>query len=51
MPDAIRNADDCVQALQSALAVMDSPLEIYEGVLQLIAEFVPYGKVEGAVET
>lgn len=42
MPDFIRNADECVRALQTAtLQATDPPLDVYEGILRLIAEFVP----------
>lgn len=45
MSDAIRDADVCAQVIESALAVMDPPLEVFEGVLKLIAEYAqPYGE-------
>lgn len=44
MSNIIRNADECAKALERALAAMNPPLDIYEGILQLIAAFVPYGR-------
>lgn len=46
MSNAIRNTDDCVQALERAMGAMNPPLEVFEGILQLIAEFVPYRELE-----
>lgn len=39
----IRNADECVAALVSALDAIDPALDVYEGIVRIIAEFVPYG--------
>lgn len=47
----IRNAEECVQALAAALEAIDPSLDVYEGILQLIAEFVPYGKDSRALWT
>lgn len=40
---AISSADECTKAIERALAAMDPPLDVYEGIVKLIAEFVPYG--------
>lgn len=44
MSDVIRDADECVKALEKALEAMHPPIDVYEGILCLIAEFVSYGK-------
>lgn len=38
--------EECVGALENALEAMEPPLEdnVHKGILQLIAEFVPYGE-------
>lgn len=38
------DADECTRALEIALTAMKPPLDVYEGILRLIAAFVPYGK-------
>lgn len=38
----VRSADECVRALEKALVAMDTALEVYEGILRIIAAFVPY---------
>lgn len=43
MSNVVRNANECAQAIESALTTMDPPLEVYEGIVRLIAEFVSYG--------
>lgn len=43
--DAVRNADDCVRALERALESMQPPVEVFAGILRLIAEYVPYGEL------
>lgn len=46
--DVICNADECATAIERATRAMDPPLEVYEGILQLIAVFAgppyPYGE-------
>lgn len=37
--DFIRNADECARALERATRAMNPPLEVYEGILQVIAGF------------
>lgn len=44
MSNAVRNADECVKALERALEAMNPPLEVFGGILKLIAELVPYGE-------
>lgn len=39
----IQNADECVAALTSTLDAIEPALDVYEGILRIIAEFVPYG--------
>lgn len=41
---SILNADELVDALSAALDATEPPLEVYEGLLRLIAKFVPFGK-------
>lgn len=43
MSNVIHAAEECVGAMESALDAMDPPIDVYECVLKLIAEFVePY---------
>lgn len=42
-----RDAEECTRALERALAAMKPPLDVYEGILQLIAKFVPFGEFRG----
>lgn len=44
MSDVVPNADECVRALEQATQAMEPPLDVFEGILSLIAEFVPYGE-------
>lgn len=37
--DVFTSADECARAIDSALATMDPPLEVFGGVVRLIAEF------------
>lgn len=40
--------DERVRAIDNALGAMDPPLEVFGGVLKLIAEFAaPYGEFQG----
>lgn len=39
MSDAVDNIGECARAIESALVAMDPPLEVFGGVLKLIAEF------------
>lgn len=41
----VRDVDECVKALEVAVEAMDPPLDVFGGILRLIAEFVPYGTV------
>lgn len=43
MSDVVRNADECARAIDAALEAMDPPIDVFEGILKLIAKFVPYG--------
>lgn len=47
MSDVVRKPDDCAQAIERALA-MDPPIEVFAGILRLIAAFVPFGKLPRA---
>lgn len=38
------NADECAKAINRALEAMEPPLDVYEGIVHLIAAFVSYGK-------
>lgn len=38
----VLNADECTAALERALVAMEPPLDVYDCILRLIAEFVPY---------
>lgn len=49
MLPAIRNADECTQALERALEAMDPPLDVHAGILRLIANLVPYGECRLAI--
>lgn len=40
--EMVFNVDECVRALQTAVAEMERPLEVYIGILRLIAQLVPY---------
>lgn len=44
MSHVVRNAEECAQAIESALIAMDPPLEVFDGIVRLIAELVPYGE-------
>lgn len=51
MSDVISNADECARAIERALAAMDPPLEVFGGVLTLIAEFAqPWRESSGEIE-
>lgn len=39
----VRDADECSRAIEAALEAMDPPIEVYGGIVRLIAELVPYG--------
>lgn len=39
MSNVVRDVDECSRAIEAALAAMDPPMEAYEGILKLIAEF------------
>lgn len=41
---AVSNALECAKALERALEALYPSLDVYEGVLLLIAEFVPYSE-------
>lgn len=43
MSNAIANADECARALDAALVMVDAELDVFEGILRLIAAYVPYG--------
>lgn len=46
VPDVFTSADECAQAIETALAAMDPPIEVYEGIIKLIAELArPYGEL------
>lgn len=44
MSDIVRDADECAKAIERALAAMEPPLEVYEGMVKIIVAFVPYGE-------
>lgn len=39
IPEVFNSAEECAQAIESALAAMNPPLEVFGGVVKLIAEF------------
>lgn len=39
----VNNAHKCVKALEMALEAMEPSLGVYDCILRIIAEFVPYG--------
>lgn len=44
--DVYVSAEECAQAIEEALEAMDPPLEVFGGILELIAEFTkPYRKL------
>lgn len=45
----VRDADECARAIQRALAAMDPPIDVYEGIVKLIADFLSYGTSIGAI--
>ena len=48
IPDAFTSVDECARALEDALAAMDPPIDVYEGILKFIGELAqPYGKSHG----
>lgn len=44
MSNIVRNAEECVKALERALAATYPQCDVYDGILRLIAELVPYGE-------
>lgn len=40
---AVFEANECTDALIVAVEAMQPPIDVYRGILRLIAEFVPYG--------
>lgn len=44
MSDVVHDANGCARAIEAALEAMDPPLEVFEGIVKLIANFVPYGE-------
>lgn len=50
IPDLFVCADECAKAIEEALEAMDPPLEVFEGILRLIAEFAqPHGELPRAL--
>lgn len=47
MSNFVRDADECVTALVQALETIDPPLDVFEGILRIIAGFLPYGEQNG----
>lgn len=44
MSDLILNAEDCARAIVRGVQAMGLLLDVHQGILRLIAEFVPYGE-------
>lgn len=40
---AVRDEKECTDVLSAVLATMKPPIDVYEGILCLIATFVPFG--------
>lgn len=40
----VNSAEECAQAIRKALTSMDPPLDVFDGVVRLIAHHVPYVK-------
>lgn len=45
----VQNANECTDALAAAVDAMNPPIDVYEGILRLIAEFVPYREFRGFI--
>ena len=39
---AVAHTDECIAALTAALEAMRPPIDVHDGVLRIIAAFVPY---------
>lgn len=48
----ISSADECTRALERALEAMNPPFDddVHEGIISLIANFVPYGELRNRSE-
>lgn len=47
MSDVTQDVDECARLIEEALASMDPPIDVYSGILKLIAEFAqPHGECQ-----
>lgn len=48
IPDAFISPDECARYIEAALEALDPPLDVFGGILILIAEFAqPHGELPG----